>query len=586
MPPAPDPIREAIAQAEAGRVEQGVASLRRLVQRRPHDAEAVHFLGILLTRTPQSAQAEFYLRRSVELAPERGQFRVNHAAHLGDLGRHDEAVIQARGAIELTPADSLAWTALSRSLLERGDSDEAADAAATAVRLDPALVAPRANLGLALVQGGRSAEAVAALGDALEAIGEHPALLSMRAVALNYVSAERAGVRDAHRRAGAAIARAAGAPSASPLSNTRDAEGRLRIGYLSPDFRAHSVAWFIEPVLERHDRSAVEVFCYHTLRDADATTARLRALADQWCDAGAMDDAGLGRRIRDDAIDVLVDLAGHTGGNRLGVAVRRPAPVIATYLGYPNTTGLPGVGWRIVDALTDPPGESDTLATERLARLDRCFLCYRPPADAPEPTRAPGGVAPVFGSFNTLAKVGSETLDLWADVLRATPGSRLLLKAKALGETRARERLTREFERRGVAGDRLDLVAFTPSAHDHLSLYGRVDVALDTFPYHGTTTTCEALWMGVPIVTLAGRTHAGRVGISLLHAVGLPEFVAATPDEYARLATAMALDRARLEMLRATLRERVRASPLCDAAAHARALERVYRAMWREWCGA
>lgn len=583
----PDPIREAIAQAEAGRVEQGVASLRRMVQRRPNDPDAVHFLGILLTRTPQAAQAEYYLRRSVDLAPDRAQFRVNYAAHLGDLGRHDDAIRHARRAIELTPADALAWTALSRSLLERGDSDEAADAAGTAAGLDPALLAPRANLGLALVQGGRSAEAVEALSQAVAAVGEHPTLLSMRAVALNYVPADPADALAAHRRAGAAIARAAGAPrtSATAFTRSRDPDRRLSVGYLSPDFRTHSVAWFIEPVLEHHDRTAVEVCCYHTLRDADATTARLRALADRWCDAGAMDDAALARRIRDDGIDVLVDLAGHTGGHRLGVAALCPAPVIATYLGYPNTTGVPGVGWRIVDAITDPPGEADARATEQLARLDRCFLCYRPPAEAPEPA-PPDRDAPVFGSFNTLAKVGPETLDLWAGALRATPGSHLVLKAKGLAEARARERLTRGFERRGITGERLDLIAYTPSSRDHLALYGSVDVALDTFPYHGTTTTCEALWMGVPVVTLAGRAHAGRVGVSLLGAVGLPEFVATTPAEYARLASVLVADRGRLDDLRTTLRERLRTSPLCDAPSHARALEGAYRAMWRAWFAA
>jgi predicted O-linked N-acetylglucosamine transferase (SPINDLY family) len=277
---------------------------------------------------------------------------------------------------------------------------------------------------------------------------------------------------------------------------------------------------------------------------------------------------------------VLVDLAGHTGEYRLPVLNRRPAPIVCTYLGYPNTTGVPGVGYRIVDHLTDPPG---AMATEELVRLDGCFVCYQPPADAPD-VPVPQRAAPVFGSYNALPKMRPAVVDLWSRILREVPGSRLVLKNAALGAESTRRRVLAAFEACAVPPERLDLLAPETALGGHLAQYGRVDVALDPFPYNGTTTTCEALWMGVPVVTLEGRAHAGRVGLSLLSAVGLGELVARTPDEYLRIAADLAADRPRLAELRRTLRDRVRTSVLTDAGSMARRLEDAYRRMWRRWC--
>jgi predicted O-linked N-acetylglucosamine transferase (SPINDLY family) len=287
--------------------------------------------------------------------------------------------------------------------------------------------------------------------------------------------------------------------------------------------------------------------------------------------------------VRRRGIDVLLELGGHSGEPRLLALAGKPAPVIVTAIGYPNTTGLPAVDWRVVDAITDPPG-SERLCTERLLRLDPCFLCYTPPEHAPEPAM-PAADAPVtFGSFNNAAKIGPASIALWARVLQAVPGSRLLLKSQTLSDATGRARIERRFAEAGVDASRLELIAYSKTREEHLALYGRVHVALDTTPYNGTTTTCEALWMGVPVVATLGDRHAARVSASLLHAAGHPELVATDADAFVALAAKLAQDRARLTTLRSGLRDTLRASPLCDAPAYAARFHDAIRACWRQWC--
>lgn len=329
---------------------------------------------------------------------------------------------------------------------------------------------------------------------------------------------------------------------------------------------------------------------YHTHATKDAVTARFRASACSWCDAEGMSDDALARRIAEDRADVLVDLAGYTGGGRPEVLARRPAPVVATYLGYPNTLGIASVSVRLVDGVTDPvapPGMYDGLATESLVRLDPCFLCYRGLASAPEvgplPMRTTGFVT--FGSFNSGLKMSDQCVALWARVLRGTPGSRLLLKNFNLRTPEFRAHLLARFERGGIGADRLELLDYAPSNVEHLALYGRVDLALDTFPYHGTTTTCEAFHMGVPTVTLEGDVHAARVGCSLLKAVGLEDLIARSEDDFVRIAGALAGDAPRLASIRASLRDRQARGVLGDEAGFARRFGAAVRDAWRGACG-
>ena len=378
------------------------------------------------------------------------------------------------------------------------------------------------------------------------------------------------------------------APRPTAYANVRDVGRRLKIGYLSPDFRQHSVAYFIEPLLKAHDRQAVEVFCYAEVMRPDTVTAHLQGLADHWLMTVGLSDDELAERIGTDGIDILVDLAGHTANNRLRVFARKPAPVQVTWLGYPNTTGLEAIDYRLVDAMTDPAGEADAWASETLVRLEGGFHCYSGLKGAPEP-----GVPPclsagtvTFGSFNNPAKVSAATFDAWAKLLCRLPQARLLLKGKPFADAGTRALFLARLGKRGVAAERVELMAWLPDAAAHLAVYHRVDIALDPFPYNGTTTTCEALWMGVPVVTLRGDRHAGRVGASLLSQIGLPDLIANSVEEYVEIAVALASDPARLMDLRRSLRARIAASPLCDGRAFARKIEAAFRTMWQHWCEA
>jgi len=288
--------------------------------------------------------------------------------------------------------------------------------------------------------------------------------------------------------------------------------------------------------------------------------------------------------IRQDQIDILVDLSGHTSGERLRVFARKPAPVQVTALGYPGTTGLTAMDWRLTDEWTDPPGKHDRFYAEKLYRLSPSAWCYDPPTDAPAVAERPGDAPIVFGSFNNHAKISATTLDLWAAILRENPSSRLLMKSGGLMEPLVVRETRRIFERLGIDPERLDLRGNTDKRQAHLQMYSEVDIALDTYPYNGTTTICEALWMGVPVVSLVGSDHLSRVGLSLLSNVGLGELAVASQEKYIRAALDLAGDRSGLAKLRSTLRQRMRASPLMDATGYARRVERAYRTMWHAWC--
>jgi predicted O-linked N-acetylglucosamine transferase (SPINDLY family) len=346
------------------------------------------------------------------------------------------------------------------------------------------------------------------------------------------------------------------------------------------------VAFFIEPLLAAHNRDRVEITCYANLLQPDPMTQRLRGIADRWRNVWGLDDNKLTQLVRSDGIDILVDLAGHTNGNRLRAFGRKPAPVQVAWLGYPNTTGLREMDYRLTDEWADPPGANDELYTETLVRLPHGFLCYKPLEDCPDvaPLPAVRNGHVTFGCFNNSAKISSPVLDAWSEILNTVPESHFLLKSRQLHGPGLHQRFREEFARRGIAPERIEMLGSVNSTLDHLALYGRVDIALDTFPYNGTTTTCEALWMGVPVVVLAGDRHAGRVGVSLLHGIGMDELIAASPDEYRQLAIDLAGDRDRLAAYRAMLRSRMQNAPVMDATGFARDIEEAFRDMWRRWC--
>lgn len=358
--------------------------------------------------------------------------------------------------------------------------------------------------------------------------------------------------------------------------------GKLRIGYVSPDFRTHSVSYFIEPLLRAHDRNKYEIFCYSDVTCPDNVTCRLKAICTEWRDIARMTDYEVISQIIDDEIQILIDMTGHTGKNRLSVFMAKPAPVQVSWLGYPNTTGLSSMDYRLSDKIADPEGESDRWYTERIVRLKHGFLCYAPPIDAPPVVNRPfyknGFIT--FGSFNSLPKLSPLLISVWSQILIKVENSSLLLKSRFFTDTSLRENYLNQFSLHGIKRDRIKLLSAEPDTKRHLEKYSEMDIALDTFPYNGTTTTCEALWMGVPVVTICGNRHAGRVGASILHRVGLNALIANDIDAYVDIAISLANDHKYFSKLSRNMRWRVLKSPLCDSGRFAYAVEKEFTDMW------
>jgi protein O-GlcNAc transferase len=568
----------------AGSPEEAMVEFRAALASEPDMPEAHHHLGNALKSLRRYAEAADSLRAAARLAPADAAIWLNLGVACLEIHQLDEAVTCFRRAIRLEPARPEAHNILGHALLTQGRATAARRSLDEALRLRPGYAAAHDNLGRVLKAQGRADEALPHHRAAL-AEKPRPETHSNLLYSLNFpAEIPPAEIAAEHRRWAALYAPPEMAHSPEP---DRRGPRRLRLGYVSPDFVHHAVSYFFEPVLAARDAAAFEVFCYSEAPVADAVTQRLRAQADHWRDIAGMSDERAAAVIRADGIDILVDLAGHTARNRLPVFARKPAPVQATWLGYPNTTGLAAIDFRITEAVSDPPGRTEAWHSEELFRLPGPFSCYAPPAESPpvEPLPALATGAVTFGCFNNLAKLTPAAIELWARILRETGDSRLFLKSRGLADLETAARLRQDFARHGIGAARLDLSGAELSVARHLALYGSVDLALDTFPYNGTTTTCEALWMGVPVVTLAGATHVSRVGASLLTHLGAADWIAGTPDEYLARCRELAADLPRLALLRAGLRERMRASPLCDAAGFTRSFEGALRAMWRRKAG-
>ncbi len=505
--------------------------------------------------------------------------RVNLGVALARRGAAHEAAEHLRAAARLQPEHPLVLRNLGGVLRATGALEEAVEVLSRALALDASDPGAHTNLGLALSALGRHAQAVPHLERAVALAPNEPLYHDNLLLLMHYdCSCSADAIFAAHRRYGAAMA--AHVAQLPPAPAAPLAGRRLRVGFVSADLRRHSVAFFLEPLLEHADRARVSLHAYASSPVADEVTARLRPHFDVFREVVALDDAALAAQIRADAIDVLVDLGGHTQGNRLGVFARRPAPVQVTYLGYPNTTGLAAMDCRITDAWADPGARADALHTERLLRLETGFLCYRPPAESPDVAPPPSslGHPPTFGSFNALAKLSERTLALWGRLLRETPEARLLIKQGFLSDPASRHALERRLAAHALPLDRVVLQGHVPAVEGHLAAYAQVDVALDPFPYHGTTTTCDALWMGVPVVTLAGDAHVSRVGVSLLSRFGAGAQIAETDDAYVASARALLRDEAQRVALRASARVRLAEAGITGGASVARALEEALRA--------
>ncbi len=509
---------------------------------------------------------------------------INLGLAANSAGDEDEARAAWEAALRINPDDVDALTNLGGLHRGAGEIAQAIDCLERALAIKPHDAAA-GNLALSYLQAGRFDRALGLCRAELSPGPKSPQAHSTLLLGMTYLDA--VGPKElfeAHRRWDELHAWAL-LSSRRPHENDRDPDRALRIGYVSGDFRDHSVAYFIEAALKHHDRQSVRVFCYAASSYEDETTARLRALADEWRQIAALPDDRAAELIRRDGIDILVDLSGHTAGNRLLLFARKPAPVQVSWLGYPNTTGLSAMDYRLSDAIADPDGNAnDAFYSEELVRLPACAWCFAPPADAPPIEERPASERITFGSFNNHPKTSERTVALWARLLAALPESRLLLKATALSDEGARRLLLERFAAEGIDADRLELRGRTQSRREHLASYRDIDIALDPVPYNGTATTCEALWMGVPVVTLAGDArHMSRVGASLLSAAAMADLVARTPEEFVEVAVELARDAELRSTLRRGLRTMLSASALCDGPRLARDLENAYRAMWRRW---
>jgi predicted O-linked N-acetylglucosamine transferase (SPINDLY family) len=579
-------MQVAVEHHQAGRLAEAERIYRQVLAQQPDHAGALHLLGVLATQLGRFDEAVELMQRAIRLVPDSAEVQYNLGSALQNMGRLDEAIASFRQAIRLKPDLMPTYNNLGNALSMTERFDGAIDVFHQAIRLKPDFAEAHNNLGTALKSVGQLDESIAEFRQATQLKPDYADAHSNLVYALLFhAESDAKMIHEEHRRWSQQHAEPL-AKFIRPHTNSRDPDRRLRIGYISADLRTHSVSRFLLSMFREHDQNAYEIICYSDVLKPDGITDRLRACVDGWTNITGWTDERVAEKIREDKIDILVDLAGHTAQNRLRVFARKPAPVQVSYLGYPATTGLSEMDYRLTDSLADPPGETESLHSEKLLRLPMCNWCFSEPDDAPPvgplPADASGSIC--FGTFNNFAKASPAVMDLWAKILNAVPSSRLIIKSWGLGEKSVRARIHQFFASRDVQLDRLAIRGHERNIASHFAAYNQVDIALDTFPYHGTTTTCEAMWMGVPVVCMGRQTHVSRVGVSLLRTVGLPELIAQSADEYVAIAVGLAQDLPRLAELRRTLRQRMRASPLMDGPRFAREIEAVYRRIWRIWC--
>jgi len=610
-------LQDGIVHHRAGRLDKAEALYRRARVAQPGHFDAIHLSGVVALQQGRAAEAVDLLGRAHQIGPHNVPCAQRFGIALISVGRPKDAEPILRAALAREDKAADIWDHLAYCLKVQDRLSEALTCHQRAVALKPDFALGWYNYGLTLGLSGRYADALAAHEKSIaanpdypkgyygraqslhqmhrlsEAIAAYERYLELepaaheargfRLFALNHVDQmERAQLFAEH----VAYGRALGSFPLPAFPNAPEPGRRLRVAILSPDLRAHSCAYFLEPLLRHLDPAQFELYLYHDHFREDAVSQRLKGLAAVWRNFVGQPARAIEATIRTDQPDILVDLAGHTGlSSKLPLFAKHLAPVQINYLGYPNTTGLKAMHYRLTDAIVDVPGEADPFATEKLVRFAPTAWTYEPPANAPEVggrEQNPDGIT--FGCFNNVAKISDTTLELWGRVLAAVPGSRLLLKGRGFGGEEQRQRYLARFYAAGIAAERVEFLERTAKTEDHLAIYNRVDISLDTFPYHGTTTTCEALWMGVPVVTLMGDRHVARVSGSLLTAIGRPEWIAATPDDYVRIAAQLASDRAALATIRAGLRDQVKHSPLGDHAGQSARFAVALRDCWQAWC--
>jgi predicted O-linked N-acetylglucosamine transferase (SPINDLY family) len=556
-------------------------SYREAIRIDPNFAQAHNNLGSLIEGRGDIPGAEICFREAVRATPGFAEAWYNLGGVLKRTGRYVMAVQAFRQALATRPVYAEAHNNVGVTLKELGQHDQALFHCRTATQQRANYVEAINNVAVITEELGMLDESLANYRAALTLRPDYMEIRSGWLLALNYDGRlDPDTIAQEHHIWGKMYVPRF--PPA-PYKNTRDPDRRIKLAYVSPDFRRHPVGNFIEPSLESHNREQFEITLFSDVEARDVVTDRLEKLSERWVNVANDSYDDVYRKVRELEIDILVELAGHTARNRLPTLLQRAAPIQVTYLGYPNTIGIPQIDYLITDAIVDPPGE-ERLFTENLIRVDGCFSCYRPRDDAPAVMPSPAlekGVV-TFGSLHSLSKFTPPVIDLWCRVLHAVPNSKMLMFRTTLVNETA-ERVRGEFAKRGIDPARIDLRGHVPPA-GYLTTYYDIDITLDVIPWTGHTTACESMWMGVPVVTHLGNRHAGRMVASVLHAVGHPEWIGNTLDEYVEIAARMAADVSSLANSRLKLRDEMAASKLCDGPAFTRQLEAVYRQMWRTWC--
>jgi protein O-GlcNAc transferase len=569
-----------------GQLDQAINAYRTAVKFKPDYAEAYNKLGVALKDKGQIDEAIAACREAIRIKSDFVEAYNDLGNALQAQGKFDQAIAAYREALRRQPNYAEVWNNLGNVLQVQGHLEEAVEAYRSALRLKPDWVEIQNNLGNTLKDQGQLDTAISAFRTACaqkpDMIQAHNNLI----YALHYhpdfdamaIHQEQQRWNQQH----AAPLKKFIMPHTNPDSPQDDSERRLKIGYVSSDFREHVVGWNLLPLFQEHDHKFFEIFCYSSVVHPDTVTQRLRSLADKWRNIVGVSDQQAAQMIREDKIDILVDLAVHTAYNRLLLFAHKPAPIQVTWLGYPGSTGMDAIDYRLSDPYLDPPDTDLSVYSEQTVRLSHTYWCYQPGGAVPDvlpPSALTAGFV-TFGCLNKFAKVSPPVLDSWTQILKAVPHSRLILHCN-LGTHRPQ--LIERFTRTGIAPERIELVGKQPWLQ-YISTYNRIDIALDPFPYGGGITTCDALYMGVPVVSLSGCTAVGRAGRSILSNADLPDLIASTSKQYQTIATKLADDLPRLTELHKTLRQRMLSSPLMDAKSFACDIESAYRGMWRNWC--
>jgi protein O-GlcNAc transferase len=565
-----------------GSLDRAIESFLKALAIRPDYAEAHISLGNALRDAGRIEEAAVSYRRALAIKPDFVEGHNNLGAIQAAMGQLDQAIASYRQALAMNPNLIEAHVNLGAALADKGQFEEAVASYEQALARKPDYASAHYNMGNALKDTGRQDEAVACYRKALACnrnyVEVHNNLLMT--MLFQSTSDSRSLLVESenwNRRHAEPLKR-----FIQPHENNRDPERRIRVGYVSPDFRNHPVGRFVLPLLARHDPLNFEIVCYSQVSHPDKTTAELRAHANAWRNIAGLNDADVAELIRQDRIDILVDLSMHTANNRLLAFARKPAPIQVSYLAYASFPALETIDYYLTDRYLEPDESKNNHGFAKPIRLDGTYWCYQPAATAGLITELPALKAGriTVGCLNNFSKVTPIAMETWAEVLREIPGSYLLCQSPPGAH---RQNFVDFFSARGITADRLEIVERV-QPQTYFTTYQRIDIALDTFPYAGGTTTCDALWMGVPVVTLAGRTSIARAGVSILSNAGLPELIAHDPEEYARRVIDLASDLPRLAKLRSTLRRRLEGSSLMDAPRYARDVENAYRTMWRTWC--